>query len=312
MIDIVRTTYLLHAAKRTTVPHSVFLRFPGDDVNRIIALPAYVDNRAPVAGLKWIASFPGNVSNGLNRASGVIILNSVESGYSDALVEASTISAQRTAASAALAAATLAGQVRDTRVSLIGCGVINFEVIAFLRQLLGELGSVTVFDIDRHRSVHFVRRCRSRLGDVELRIVDHAEEALEASSLVSVATTATAPYLDASRCLPGTLLLHLSLRDITAESVAASVNIVDDLDHVCRERTSIALAADLTGNRGFIAGELPQLLAGGERGRSADRVTVFSPFGLGALDVALADFVRNVAREQGIGTTVDEFFPGGV
>jgi N-[(2S)-2-amino-2-carboxyethyl]-L-glutamate dehydrogenase len=155
LIRTVSRTYVAHAAKDTSVPHAAFLRFPDEACNRIIALPAYVGGERPVASVKWIASFPGNIDQGLERASATIVVNSTRTGRPLAMVEGSVISARRTAASAALAADTLTagapGGVRDC-VTLIGCGVINFEILRFLRSRLPELAAVTLFGHPRrHR-----------------------------------------------------------------------------------------------------------------------------------------------------------------
>jgi len=40
-------------------------------------------------------------------------------------------------------------------------------------------------------------------------------------------------------------VLHLSLRDIRPDALLEGVNVVDDADHVCREATSVDLAARL-------------------------------------------------------------------
>ncbi|MEU3416029.1 2,3-diaminopropionate biosynthesis protein SbnB [Streptomyces sp. NPDC006658] len=318
VVEAVSRAYRLHAAGRTVLPHSLFLRFPEEARNRIIALPAYLGDagdagdtgaRQPVAGVKWISSFPGNTAVGLERASAVIVLNSMRTGHPDVLLEGSVISARRTAASAALAAATLAPREPQTGVTLIGCGVINFQVLVFLRALLPELAEVTLFDLDPARARAFAERCAARLPGLRTAIAERSEDALAAHRLVSLATTAATPHLDPSPCPPGTLLLHLSLRDLAPETILSSVNIVDDGDHVCRESTSLHLAEQQAGHRDFIADSIGAILTGGRRERDPEALTVFSPFGLGVLDLAVADLVRHRAQEQGLGTDVPDFLP---
>src|SRR2546427_13006367 len=111
-IEIVREAYLAHADGQSVNPDSYFLKFPDKPDCRIIALPAYLGNSFHVAGLKWIASYPGNVQRGFPRASAVLVLNSYETGYPFAILESSILSAARTAASAALAAERFSGRAR--------------------------------------------------------------------------------------------------------------------------------------------------------------------------------------------------------
>ena len=105
-VEIVRGAYLAHARGQSVNPDSYFLRFPDKPDCRIIALPAYLGDGFDVAGLKWIASYPGNVQRGFPRASAVLVLNCYDTGYPFAILESSIISAARTAASAVLAAYT--------------------------------------------------------------------------------------------------------------------------------------------------------------------------------------------------------------
>ncbi|WP_221357797.1 2,3-diaminopropionate biosynthesis protein SbnB [Streptomyces beigongshangae] len=310
VVEAVRRAYLLHERGRTALPHSVFLRFPDDPRNRIIGLPAYLGEDDPVAGIKWIASFPGNTAHGLERASAAMILNSMATGQPQALLEGSVISARRTAASAALAAATLGSSVPETGVSLIGCGVIGFEILTYLRAVLPELAEVTVFDLDSARAEAFAARCRARWPGLRTGVAPDSGEALRAHRLVCLATTAAAPHLTTDACRPGTLVLHVSLRDLTPGSILGAVNVVDDADHVCREETSLHLAERLVGHRDFIATSLGAVLdAGRPHHRAEDRVTVFSPFGLGILDLTLAGLVRRRAESLALGTRVPDFLP---
>jgi N-[(2S)-2-amino-2-carboxyethyl]-L-glutamate dehydrogenase len=310
VLRTVRQTYVLHALGETALPHSVFLRFPDDDRNRIIALPAYLGTDTPVAGIKWIASFPGNVAAGIDRASATIILNSMETGVPEAILEGSTISARRTAASAAVAAATLTGDAPDTGATLVGCGVINFEVLRFLRTALPALREVTLFDLDADRAEGFAARCASAWPELEVSVAGRVEDALSTHKLVCLATTASVPHMSSEYCRPGTLVLHLSLRDLTPASVLSAVNVVDDADHVCRAATSLHLAEQQVGHRDFIDSSLGEILLSGDRfRRDEDGLTVFSPFGLGVLDLAVADLVRHRARRLGLGAEFEGFLP---
>src|SRR2546425_8366360 len=85
-IGIVREAYLAHAEGRSVNPDSYFLRFPEKPDCRIIALPAYLGNGFDVAGLKWIASYPGNVQRGFPRASAVPAPNNSHTGHPFALL----------------------------------------------------------------------------------------------------------------------------------------------------------------------------------------------------------------------------------
>jgi ornithine cyclodeaminase len=312
VLAAVRRAYELHALGRTSVPHSAFLYFPAGERDRIIALPAYLGGEHPVSGVKWVSSFPGNLGLGLDRASAAIILNSVRTGVPEAFLEASAISAGRTAASAALAAATLSAGRQETGVSLVGCGVINFEVLRYLRFALPTVDTVTVYDLSRERLESFADKASARWPDLRVEAAESAAEAMAAHRLVCLATTASVPHADARTCRPGTLVLHLSLRDLTAGSIRRCVNIVDDPDHVCRAATSLHLAEQETGNREFIASSLGEvLLSSTPFTRDSRAVTVFSPFGLGCLDLAVADLVRRTAAARGLGTSLESFLPAG-
>ena len=312
VLAAVREAYELHALGRTAVPHSVFLRFPPEERNRIIALPAYLGSRTPVAGVKWVSSFPGNLQMGLDRASAAMILNSTRTGLPEAFLEASAISAQRTAASAALAAATLGSSDPESGVSQIGCGPISFEVLRSLQVVKPELDRVTLYDLDRARAESFAGRASAVWPQLKVEVAERVEDALAAHKLVALATTASVPHLDGEHLRPGALVLHLSLRDLSAETIQASVNIVDDADHVCRAATSLQLAEQRSGGRDFIAASLGEILVAGHRYTRDDTTpTVFSPFGLGCLDLAVAAMVRRVAEDRGLGTTLTGFMPSG-
>jgi len=321
VIDAVRAAYEIHGSGDTSLPHSTFLRFPGNERNRIIALPAYLGGNFDVAGIKWVSSFPGNLNLGLERASALVVLNSLETGRPQVILEGSVINAKRTAASAALAAQCLCPREPSSRIGVLGCGVISFEIMRFLRAVWPAANSFVIFDLDQNRAQQFKRKCQETFGEVEIAIATDTADLLRGSPLVALATTALVPHIfDLSPCPPEATILNISLRDISADAILSCDNVVDDVDHVCRAQTSVHLAEQQVGHRDFIRCSLPDILTGkaqprGEHdqtgGQIGGQTAVFSPFGLGILDLAVSQLVYELARSQNIGTVIDSFSPPG-
>lgn len=311
VIRAVECAYLAHEVGQTVLPHSVFLRFPGPERSRIIALPAYLGAAFGLAGLKWIASFPTNVPQGMDRASAVLILNSTATGRPECILEASLISGSRTAASAASAAAAL-HHAESFRLGLIGCGMIGFETLRYiLSSAAGRCTGLTLHDLDPARAEYLRARCSRTFESAPVETAVDSRDLLARCSLTVLATTAVQPHIsDLSVCPAGSTLLHVSLRDLSAEAILHADNVVDDPDHVCRSATSVHLAEQACGNRSFIRCTLGQILAGTAPPKTDPAaVTVFSPFGLGFLDLAVGQQVWRLAAEQGVGRSISSFFP---
>ncbi|HEY0174539.1 MAG TPA: 2,3-diaminopropionate biosynthesis protein SbnB [Pyrinomonadaceae bacterium] len=312
LMQLVRRAYEAHAAGASSLPHSIFLRFPHDARSRIIALPAYLGGEFDVAGMKWVSSFPSNRDLRINRASAVVVLNSARTGRPALIAEGSVISAKRTAASAALAASHLCAAREPERVGLIGCGAINYEVARFLLAAFPEgAGELDIFDTDVRHAERFREKCLALRPGLRVNVRSEVSEVLKGSALISFATTALAPHVfDLSACAPGSVVLHVSLRDLSPEVILACENVVDDVDHVCRAQTSIHLAEQLAGNRDFIRCTLADVTAGTAPAREdPNAVAVFSPFGLGILDLAVAQLVYRLAADEGRGTVLEDFSP---
>lgn len=309
LVGIVENAYVLHGEGRTVNPDSYFLRFPDRPSSRIIALPASVGGRVDVHGIKWISSFPENIDSEIPRASAVLILNDTVTGYPFACLESSIISASRTAASAALAAARLSALrgVRPRRLGVVGTGLIARYVHRVLLACGFRFDEVGLYDLAAEHGAAFQEYLR-RTGDTPTVLHDSAGELIRSSDLVVFATVAGAPHLhEREHFAHHPLVLHLSLRDLSPRIILDSYNIVDDVDHCMKADTSLHLAEQLTGNRDFVAGTLYDVLTG-RAAPPADRTVVFSPFGLGVLDLALARYVYQEVADAGELLTVPGFF----
>jgi 2,3-diaminopropionate biosynthesis protein SbnB len=272
-------------------------------------LPASIGGDVCVDGVKWISSFPGNVAAGIPRASAVLILNDHETGYPFACLESSIISATRTAASAALAADWLSrGRPRPRRVGFVGAGLIARYIHTFLAGTGWSSDEVGVHDLSADSAAGF-RRYLEQVGTAgRVMVYDRVEELIGSSDLVVFATVAAEPHvIDPSWFAHNPVVLHISLRDLAPEILLASTNVVDDIEHCLKANTSPHLAEQLTGNRDFLLGTLDDVMAGRVTA-PADRPVIFSPFGLGVLDLAVGKYVYDKVVSAGDLHVIDDFF----
>lgn len=310
IIDIVSQGYLLHHRGKTVNPDSYFLRFDDRPEARIIALPAAVrefgENKS-VSGIKWIGSYPQNIDANLQRASAVIILNDYNTGYPFACLEASQISSARTAASAVLAARHLHGNGKyGASLGIIGAGVIARTILSYFAADGWQFDNVHVHDQSLDHRDAFVRNLNETSpGTMQGATLD---ETLQ-SSIVVLATTAGKPWIKENYSWrPDQVVLNVSLRDIGPETILRSNNVLDDINHCMKANTSPHLASQSVGNQDFVNGTLAQIMEG-EANLDVNKLTIFSPFGLGLLDLCVAMFLYQKGVESGCDIVVPDFFP---
>lgn len=309
IVDLVEAVYRLHGAGDSVNPPSYFLQFPDRPTARIIALPASLGGQVRVDGLKWISSFPENVAAGIPRASAVLILNDHDTGYPFACLESSVISATRTAASAAAAADWLTrSRSRPQRVGFVGVGLIARYVHTFLASTGWTFDEINVHDLSPDSAAGFAGYLDGAGTGGRVTVHDGAEAVIRASDLVVFATVAGSPHVhDASAFAHSPVVLHVSLRDLAPEILLDAVNVVDDVEHCLKAQTSPHLAEQLSGSRAFITGTLDDVMTG-RVAIPPDRTVVFSPFGLGVLDLAVGKFVYDELARRHELHVVDGFF----
>lgn len=309
IVELVEATYQLHSAGDSVNPPSYFLRFPDRLSSRIIALPASIGGQVRVDGLKWISSFPENVAAGIPRASAVLILNDHDTGYPFACLESSIISATRTAALAASAADWLSHtRPRPKRSGFFGVGLIARYIHTFLAATGWSFDEIGVYDLSSNSTAGFCDYLRRSDTNSRVTVYNSAEQLVRSSDLVVFATVAAQPHVsDLSWFAHNPVVLHISLRDLAPEIVLASTNIVDDVEHCLKANTSPHLAEQLTGNRDFLSGTLDDVMAGRVT-IPKDRPVVFSPFGLGVLDLAVGKYVYDEIARSGDLHIIDDFF----
>lgn len=308
IIEIVKRTYIQHFHGETVNPHSSFLNFPKNLDARIISLPAYIGGSNPISGLKWIASYPSNIKHNIPRASATLILNDPDTGYPLACLEASIISAARTAASAVLGAYYIKQEKPTIScLGIIGTGMIASYVLEFFMQTNWNIDQIYLYDLNSKYAQNFSTK-KEQIKDCKVRVGNTLEEVIQNSDMIVLTTTASTPHVSNPNILKHTpTILNLSLRDLSPEIIVNSYNVVDDVEHVLQANTSLHLAEKQYGHRNFIDATLPDILANNKK-IITPKTIIFSPFGMGILDIAVGQYIYETTTRNNTSIEINDFF----
>ncbi|RJX40103.1 2,3-diaminopropionate biosynthesis protein SbnB [Paenibacillus pinisoli] len=287
-------------------PLKPYLRY-GNPANRMIAMPAYIGGGIHAAGIKWIASFPGNLAGSLPRAHSVTVLNDADTGKPSAILNTATVSAVRTAAVSGLMLlrwlASRPPESRKLRIGIIGWGPIGRIHFEMCRWLFGkQIDHIYLTDI---RGIDW-QDGFAEDAKIPATVTDDWRDWYPQCNVVITCTAGSDRYIDTPPA-PGTLLLDVSLRDYRLEAIRAIRNIVvDDWTEVCRENTDIELLhreAGLHKEDVMTLGDVScrDALAGIAAGESL----LFCPMGMAVFDVSVAHWYAQQGKKFGIGTWLD-------
>ena len=262
-----------------------------------------------VFGVKALSVFHANEGTPFDSHQGAVLLFESAHGRLLAIVDATSVTAIRTAAVSALATRLLARE--DAReLALLGTGVqarTHLEAIRLVR----PLSRVRVFSRDPARVRAFAER-ESKAHGIEVAPCASAETAVRGADIVCTVTSSCEPVLRGAWLAAGT---HVNVvgaatpecREVDTDAVVRSRVFVDRRESALHEAGDLLIPMReqaITGDH--VLAELGELLAGRVAGRrSAEEVTLFKSLGLAIEDVAAAHVVHQNAERQGSGTRID-------
>jgi ornithine cyclodeaminase len=280
-----------------------FLVSPENEPSLIGLMPAHRAGEAPLYSLKTVCVFPDNPQRGLDAHQGTVTLFDGETGEVRALMNASAITAIRTAAVSAVATRLLARE--DAReLGVLGAGVQARSHLEALR-LVRDFDRVRIFS---PTAAH----AQALAAEAGAEAVGSAEDAVRGADVVVAATSAVKPVLQRDWLKEGAHVNSVggrppTMRELDTATIADSAFFVDRRESAESEAFDYrdALEAGAIGPD-HIRAEIGELLVGTKAGRSApDELTVFRSLGLAVEDLAAAEYVVRRARETGAGTELE-------
>jgi ornithine cyclodeaminase/alanine dehydrogenase-like protein (mu-crystallin family) len=260
-------------------------------------------------GLKAVCVFPGNPVKGKDAHQGAVLLFSGETGELMAMMNASAITAIRTAAVSGVATDILARR-EACNLALIGSGVQARSHLAAM-SLVRSLQRCRIASRQIEHAQKFVAEM-SRDFAFPLEAAQTVKEALEGADLIVTATNSIEPVVKREWISNGA---HLNLvgsstpttREVDSATMAAASLFVDRLESTTNEAGDYLFAVR-EGAIGMehIRAELGEVVTGNKPGRtSPDEITLFKSLGLAIEDLFAAQYLYERAKEAEVGTWVD-------
>jgi ornithine cyclodeaminase/alanine dehydrogenase-like protein (mu-crystallin family) len=272
-------------------------------------MPSYVGGEQAAYGLKTVCIFPANPAKGKDAHQGAVLLFSAETGELQALLNASAITAIRTAAVSGVATDLLARE-DACNLAIVGAGVQARTHLT----AMAEVRSIKRCRVVSRNIEHAKSFAEEMSGCVGFPIVPVATsaEALDGADLIATVTNAKEPVVRREWISPG---VHLNVvgsstphaREVDTATMAASALFVDRRESTLNEAGDylFAMREGAIGPE-HIRAELGEILTGQKPGRtSREEITLFKSLGLAVEDLAAANYLYRKAKDSNTGVWVE-------
>lgn len=312
-IPLMREALIALAAGRVHQPLRTIVRPPGA-AGVMGLMPSFVSREAasgdPAAfGLKAVCVFPGNPAVGKDAHQGAVLLFSGTTGEMMALMNASAITAIRTAAVSGVATDLLARQ-HAGNLAMIGSGVQARSHLLAMSHVRSIRRCRLV-----SRNISHARRLAEEMKEnfpFTIEVVETVEQALEGADLIVTATNTVDPIIRREWISDGA---HLNVvgsstqnaREVDSATMAAASLFVDRRESTINEAGDYLFAVrDGLIGPNHIRAEIGEVLNGDRTGRtSSEEITLFKSLGLAVEDLFAAEYLYKKAREATVGTWVE-------
>ncbi|UCG85019.1 MAG: ornithine cyclodeaminase family protein [Gemmatimonadota bacterium] len=306
-IELMHMAFRALAQETAIAPLRPIMKLP-DKRGVVAMMPGYSSGPEALA-VKIIAVYPGNLGTAYDSHQGAVLLFDVDDGRLLSLIDASEVTAIRTAAASAVATELLAHQTAE-ELAILGSGVqarTHLEAMLKVR----NIKRVRIWSRTAERAHAFAEREQERFN-VEFEVVSEAKQAVLQASLICTTTAAREPVLLGEWLSSGTHVNAVGsaspvMRELDTAAIRNARLFVDSRESAKNEAGDFLIPLQegaITDDH--IVAEIGEILEGSAPGRTHDdETTVFKSLGVGIQDVLAADHIYAKAKDLGMGTEVD-------
>lgn len=272
-------------------------------------MPGYVGGKDPIMGLKITGVYPENFKTPYDSHQGAVVLFDVRYGFPLAIVDATSITAVRTAAVSAVATKFLA-RPDASNLALLGSGVQAEKHLEAL-SLVRPVRKVRVWSVPHDHALKFADKT-SKLYSFDIEAAETADEAVRDADIICTVTPSPTPILHGAAVRPGTHINAVgactaSARELDSEAVRRSRLFSDYRESLFNESGDFLIPLkEGVIREDHLIGEIGDVITGKMNGRTSDRdITLFKSLGISLEDLTSARYIYQKALDLKIGTYVE-------
>jgi ornithine cyclodeaminase/alanine dehydrogenase-like protein (mu-crystallin family) len=271
-------------------------------------MPGYL-GEPQAFGLKVVSVMPKNRGTAYDSHQGVVMLFGVAHGEPLAILDATAITAIRTAAASAVATDLLARREAGD-LALIGSGTQASTHLAAMAAIR-RLRRVRVWSPTRANAQAFSRR-EAAHTNCAIEVMETAEDAVRDADLICTVTSAREPVVRGAWLASGAHVnaagaCFATHRELDGEAVRRGRLFTDSRESCLNESGDFRIAlAEGDINEAHLLGEVGDVLLGRVPGRiSSSDITIFKSLGIAVEDLASAQAIHQSALATGVGVWLD-------
>lgn len=297
LLTAVENAFLSFGKGEVILPSKSSQIFDEATQDRINCMPATVLPLG-LSGVKWVSVFPENPSKrSIPNVGGLMVLSEIKSGCPVCVMDASYLTALRTAAVDALAARLFAP---------LGARVLTILGTGEQARFHAELMSLALTDISEirisGRTAAHAATLVSDLSYLGCSVVDYGNDmqaACDGADIVITCISGQAPILKADWLDTAKLYCHVGGWEDEYEVPRKANKIICDYWDALKHRGSPTIARMYSEgllSDSDIHADITEVLCDVKSGRVGDELIYFNAIGLGFIDVAVAAWLMDRAR----------------
>ncbi|MEO9468656.1 ornithine cyclodeaminase family protein [Parasphingorhabdus sp.] len=304
-IDLMRGAMETVAKDDSVLPLRQAMSLPGGD-DKLGSMPGYLGGDDRGFGVKLLSLFPNNAKAGFSSHMGLYILFDAQYGEPVAVMDASVLTAIRTASATAAATDMLARP--EANIMLVAGTGEQAESHIHAVSEIRSFDEVRIWGRSAEKAETLAAKLQPEIS-AKLVVATDLRNAVQGADILTLVTSSPTPILDTSSLEPGMHLntagaSHRGVMEIAPDMLGSARFIVDYMPSALDQAGEMLAALDqgIISNFNEIS-EIGDIFLGTKQGRlSKEDVTIYKSLGIAAQDVAAGNYILRQARKLGLGS----------